>query len=250
MDCKQFAEPLDMAPSENSGDSYYAEALLHAENCPVCRLKLANRLKSERAIGAMMESMAPVPDSIHDKVIDQIRSPKIFKKSRNFFLATAASILLLAGLSYPALNYWKSQQQVAAVHKLCMLAIRNHEITPSPEYVADNSQEVSSWLSNRLGHLVKFPNALANLEDTNFKARRAVLGENTVAAMEFTINGKRSTLFSYYPKQYNVEGVVEEPMFEMGYTIAFWSEQGLGFGLVSEASPEKVNAVFAKRLSL
>ncbi|HEB73277.1 MAG TPA: hypothetical protein ENI77_11760 [Nitrospirae bacterium] len=249
MDCKQFAEPLEMAPSENSGDSYYAEALLHAENCPVCRLKLANRLKSERAIGAMMESMAPVPDSIHDKVIDQIRSPKIFKKSRNFFLATAASILLLAGLSYPALNYWKSQQQVAAVKQLCLLSIRNHEITPSPEYVADNSQEVSSWLSNRLGHLVKFPNAL-KVNDTSFKARRAVLGEHTVAAMEFTINGKRSTLFSYYPKQYNVEGVVEAPMFEMGYTVAFWSEQGLGFGLVSEATPEKVNAVFKKRLSL
>jgi len=250
MDCKQFAEPLDMTPSENISDSYYTEALSHAENCPACGEKLSRRLKSERAISEMMESMAPVPGSIHEKVIGQIRSRNNFKRRSNFFLATAASVLLLIGISYPALNYWKTQQQEAAVHKLCMLAIRNHEITAGSEYVADNSQEVSSWLSNRLGHLVKFPNALANLEDTNFKARRAVLGENTVAAMEFTINGKRSTLFSYYPKQYNVEGIVEEPMFEMGYTIAFWSEQGLGFGLVSEASPEKVNAVFAKRLSL
>lgn len=248
MECKRFAEPLDMAPSDNSGDSLYSEAFLHVEKCPECRKKLANRLESERAISAMMENMAPVPDSLHEKIIENIHNRSDSKRRFGFFLATAASILLFVGLSYPALNYWKSQQQTVAVDKLCVLSIRNHEITSGPEYVADNSRDVSRWLSSRLGRLVKFPNSL-NPNGASFKARRAVLGEHTVAAMEFTIDGKRSTLFSFYPKQYNVEGVAEEPMFEMGYTVAFWSEQGLGFSLVSEASPEKVKAVFKKRPS-
>ena len=249
MECRRFAEPLEMAPSEGNCGSFYSEALLHAESCPACGKKLADRLESERSISAMMVSMAPVSDSIRERVIESIRNRKVSRKRFSFFIATAASILLFAGLSYPTLNYWKSQQQAAAVEKLCVLSIRNHEITAGSEYVADNSQEVSRWLSDRLGRLVKFPSALTP-DDANFKARRAVLGEHTVAAMEFTIGGKRSTLFSYYPKQYDVEGVAAEPMVEMGYTVALWTEQGLGFSLVSEASPEKVKAVFEKRLSL
>lgn len=249
MECRRFAEPLEMALSENDNDSYYAEALSHAKNCPACKQKLAGRLESERSIATMMEDMASVPDSIHEKVIENVYLWKNSRKRFSYFIATAASVLLFVGLSSPALNYWKSIQQTAAVEKLCVLSIRNHEITSGPEYVADNSHDVSQWLSNRLGRLVKFPTALSP-DIVNFKARRAVLGEHTVAAMEFLIDGKRSTLYSYYPNQYNVEGVTEEPMTEMGYTVAFWSEQGLGYSLISEASPEKVKAVFRKQLSL
>jgi anti-sigma factor RsiW len=249
MECRRFAEPLEMAPSENNGDSFFAEAFLHAENCPACKQKLANRLDSERAMSAMMESMAPVPDSIHEKVIENIRHTKRSRKRLSYFFATAASVLLFVGLSYTAIDYWNAKQQTAAIEKLCHLSIRNHEITSGHEYVANNSNDVSKWLSDRLGRLVKFPSALAPNGDS-FKARRTVLGDHTVAAMEFTIDGKRSTLYSYYPRQYNVEGIVEEPMTEMGYTVAFWSEQGLGYSLISEASPEKVKAIFKNRLSL
>lgn len=249
MECRRFAEPLEMAPSENSSDSYFAEAFSHAENCPACQQKLADRLDSERVISAMMESMAPVPDSIHEKVIENIRHTKRSRRRLSYFFAMAASLLLFVGLSYPAIDYWNAKQQTAAVEKLCHLSIRNHQITSGHEFMANNSNDVSKWLSDRLGRLVRFPSAL-DPNGASFKGRRTVLGEHTVAAMEFTIDGKRSTLYSYYPKQYNVVGVVEEPKIEMGYTVAFWSEQGLGYSLISEASPQKVKAVFKTQLSL
>ncbi len=249
MECERFEEPLDLAPSADSDDQYFTEALLHAESCPACRQKLERRLQSERSIRAVMENMAPVPDSLHDAIMNYNRRPKRPRRLLRVLSAAAASILLIVGISVPVWNHWKSYQQTAAVERLCLLSIRNHEVTSSPEYVADNRREVSEWLSNRLGRLVKFPDAIS-LEHTTLSARRVVLGEHTAAAVEFVIDGKRSTIFSFYPRLYNVVGVLETPRIEMGYTVAFWSENGLGFSLVSEASPEQVEAVFTKHLKL
>ncbi len=250
MECKRFEEPLDLASAADSDDRYFTEALLHAESCPACRQKLERRLQIERSIKTVMENMAPVPDSLHDAIMNYNRRPKRPRRRLRVFLsAAAASILLIVGISAPAWNHWKSYRQTAAVERLCLLSIRNHEVASGPEYVADNKKEVSEWLSNRLGRLVKFPNAIS-LKHTTLSARRVVLGEHAAAAVEFVIDGKRSTIFSYYPRQYNVVGVVENPRIEMGYTVAFWSENGLGFSLVSEASPEQVEAVFTKHLKL
>ena len=243
MECSRYMEQLDIASSMEMDEPYFAEALDHAENCSDCRDRLSKRVTTENAMVSSMESAIAVPESLFKAIESQTKSHYHSRRRFSSFRYIAAGVLLLLGVSVSGWDHWQDHKRTSAAIKLCTISIRNHELTSYPEYIARDRYEVSRWLTDRMGRLAKFPDNL-NPTEVTLAAKRVVLGEHTAAAVEFDINGKRTTLFSYYPEQHDVQDITEPPKTEMGYTVALWSEDGLGYSLVSEASPEEVNAVF------
>ena len=243
MRCDNFARQLDLAPSPDSTDTYLTDAIAHLRVCEACRGKMVRRLDAERSIRMTMESMAPVPETLLTSVISATRAVKARRSRWRSWTAIAASFMLVIGLSASGYTYWKQSQTEAAVERLCVLSIRNHEVYHNPEFAVSDLAQISKWLSERLGHFVKMPELLSIASATG--ARRCVLGEHAVAVVNFEVDNKRSSLFSFYPSQFGVEGVITPPKFEMGYTVAVWDENGVGYSLVSEASVEKIKAMFA-----
>lgn len=243
MRCDSFAKHLDLAPSADTQDPYFTDAAAHLRVCDACRAKMIRRLDAERSIRMTMESMAPVPETLLTSVISATRAVKARRSRWRSWAGMAASFMLVIGLSASGYTYWKQGQTEAAVERLCVLSIRNHEVYHRPEFTTGNMELISKWLSGRLGHFVKMPDLLNIPSVTG--ARLCALGEHAVAVVNFTIDNKRSSLFSFYPSQFGVEGVTEPPKFEMGYTVAVWDENGVGYSLVSEAPVEKIKAMFA-----
>jgi len=241
MECRRYREPLDLVESADSADPYFAEALGHAGTCAACGASLRRRLAREAELARGLESLVlSAPDRLGSALF-----PGAFLSRRRAlvrYVSLAASVVLVVTLSAGGWSLWESSRRSSAVRRLCALSIKNHEVYTGAEFTAADAGAVDAWLSRRLGRVVRFP-ASVRRGAGPLAARRSLLGEHEVAAVEFAISGRRSTVFSYYPSQYRVEGVVERPKTEMGYTVAFWSEDGLGYGLVSEAPPEKVRAV-------
>ncbi len=243
MECNRYLEQLDLANTAKTDELFFSDALDHVEQCPECRKKLSKRFESENEIINQLESSIDVPESLYESIENQTRN---YHRSRNKYITIgilAASVILVLGISFTGWNQWQEHKKVSAVKKLCVVSIRNHELTSHPEYIARNRHEVSEWLTDRMGQVIKFPRDF-DVHGVTLAAKRVVLGEHPAAAIEFDINDKRSTLFSYRPEQYDVKGVTDPPKSAMGYTVAVWSEDGLGYSLVSEASPDEVNSFF------
>jgi anti-sigma factor RsiW len=246
MECDRLAMQLDIAPSADTQDPYFADIVEHLRECGICRGKMEKRLKAESQIKAEMESMSAIPDTLLASVIGATGRIETGRRRWRSFVAVAASFVLAVGFSASGYNYWKHGVAEAAVKKLCILSIRNHEASHVLEFASDNPEAISQWLSGRLGHFVKMPGRLNIGSITG--ARRCALGEHAVAAINFAVDGKRGTLFSFYPDQFGVAGIAEPPKVEMGYTVAVWEENGMGYSLVSEAPVEKIKAMFANGL--
>ncbi|VAX23015.1 hypothetical protein MNBD_NITROSPINAE02-144 [hydrothermal vent metagenome] len=242
MECSAYRETLDLAPAIESDDPYFEEALKHAGNCEVCHDKLAKRLEIERSIKLTMDTMCHVPENLVSSILHMTREIKPERPKRRLWLATAASFILIITLSTSGWSYWDNYKREEAMEKLCVLSIRNHELSHTPEFLSDNKSHISNWLSVRLSRLVRFPEVIGI--DKVIGASRSALGTHIVSAVQFEIDGKRSSLYSYYPDQFGIQNAVTPPKFEMGYSVAVWNEKGVGYSLVSEAKVEKVKMLF------
>ena len=244
MGCENLKVELDTIRSLETGDPYFAEAESHLKSCAPCRDRLAKRLEAERSIKMTMDAMAPLPETIISSVISNTRSVRPIKSQWRKWGAVAASFFLVIGLSSSGFSYWNKLQSEKALKRLCILSIKNHEMHTSPEFTSTDAEQVAKWLSGLLNRIVNVPKVVSASAVEG--GRRSPLGEHVVAVFQFEIDGKRSTIFSFYPQQYSVEGAMELPKNDMGYTVAVWSENGLGYSLVSEAPTEKVKTLFAR----
>lgn len=240
MECEKLRQQLDLVPAPDAPEPEFADAVEHVKDCGPCRDKLARRLESERAIRLTMESMAPLPETLVASVIGATRRTEPRWRRARVWLA-AASVLLVLGA--PILGgYWREYRLGQAVERLCALSIKNHEVYASPEFASDDARRVSQWLSERLHRLVRPPEGLRLVSVAG--GRRCALGEQAVGVFHFEIDGHRSTLFSFYPDEFDVENVRQPPKLDMGYTVAVWTENGMGYSLVSEAPVDKVEPLF------
>ncbi|VAX24274.1 hypothetical protein MNBD_NITROSPINAE01-1099 [hydrothermal vent metagenome] len=244
MRCENLKIELDTVPSLETDDPYFAGVVKHIQNCDACHTKLIKRLEAERSIKMALGTMAQMPETLVSSVINNTKALRPVKNRWRRWGAMAASVLLVVGLSASSYSYWAQLQTQSALKRLCAISIKNHEMHSEPDFVSVNAEQVATWLSKRLDRVVRVPEIITTSAVEG--GRRCALGEYAAGVFHFEIGGKRSTLFSFYPQQFNVEGAVVPPKLDMGYTVAVWSEDGLGYSLVSEAPPDKVKALFVK----
>ncbi len=245
MRCENLKIELDTVPSLETNDPYFAGVASHIQTCDICRAKLIKRLEAERSIKIALDTMAPVPETLVSSVINNTKTLRPVKSRWRKWSAIAASFLLVVGLSASSYSYWAHLQTQSALKRLCAISIKNHEMHSEPDFISVNAEQIATWLSKRLDRVVRVPEFILASSAVE-GGRRCALGKYAAGVFHFEIGGKRSTLFSFYPQQFNVEGAVVPPKLDMGYTVAVWSEDGLGYSLVSEAPPDKVKALFVK----
>lgn len=244
MECKQLEKELDLIPSMDTNDSYFSEAIAHTQSCQACLQKVEKRLIAEESIQQTMEIMATVPETLISTLIRDTRASRSFVTPWRTLGWAAAALLLLVGAGSYGYSYLTSYQMEHSLKRVCALSIKNHELYQNPEFFSDDPKAVSKWLSKRFNRLIPVPKFIAKrtlLEG----ARRCALAEHAAAVIHFELDGRRSTLFSFYPEQFNIKGASQKPKVDMGYTVSVWNENGIAYSLVSEASVEKVNAALS-----
>ncbi len=243
MECSRYREPLDLVPSFDCCDPVFTPALDHANICPPCRERLASRLKSEYSIKLTMEASAPVPESLNLFVKNMPSEKMSPGRWMVRYGVIAASILLMATSTISSYRYWQSYKMEAAVEQLRLFSVKNHEIRNTPEFLSDDEKQVAQWLSGRLNKVVQLPKNLK--PGSVVGASPSALGEHPVGAVHLVIDGNRSTLYTFDPSPFGVNGAVKkEPSYEMGHTVAAWEEHGVGYSLVSDAPVESMRASF------
>ncbi len=243
MECKKHAMALDLIDSVDAYDEepLFEGALAHLKRCRNCRQVLDRRLAAEELIRDLLEEGAVMPDTLIPKLLAQTGRKKSRIKSISVM---AASVLLFFSLGLFTMSRVENQSQTEALKQLHLYSIRNHQISSSPQFVSKSGSKVEKWLSGNLNRPVRLPKNIRMAHITG--ASKEALGSQTVGAVDLEIDGKRSTLFTYDPSTFRIDNLKNRPksLYEEGYTVAVWEEDGLGYSLVSEAPVEAVNASF------
>lgn len=230
MECDRLRAALDLAPSPDSADPLFTEALAHARLCPPCSARLSRRLDLDEKIRGALLAVEP-PQTLDTFALAGVparRSARIRKLS-----AIAAMAFLTVGVAATSGSFYLSRQtEKTPLEKVLAMSLVNHRLHETPELATPDPTEASRWLTQKLGAAAPLP-ASVKLPPLA-GARRCAFGEKAVGVVQFNIANHRNSMFIFDAGEFGVSGAQEGPRRMDEYAVSVWSEGDTGYSLVSD----------------
>ena len=230
MECDRQRAALDLAPSRDSADPLFAEALAHARACPPCAARLSRRLALDEKIRAAMSAVEP-PQTLDTFALAGVPARRAARIRK--IAAMAAMAFFTVGAAATSASFYLSHRvEKTPVEKVLAMSLVNHRLHESPEISTPDPTEASRWLTQKLGAATQLP-ASVKLPPLA-GARRCAFGEKAVGVVQFNIANHRNSMFIFDADEFGVSGANEGPHQMDKYAVTVWSEGNTGYSLVSD----------------
>jgi anti-sigma factor RsiW len=242
MMCDEMRGKLDLYVDSAGSSDELANFEVHLRGCPACAADAINRLQMKRLTRAASARYTPSPEfrlkvekSIHSK-----RPPSwTFGWLPRLAVAAVALLLLVVGLSV----WLRHSEREQAFAELVDLHVATLASANPVDVISTDRHTVKPWFQGKLPFTFNLP----ELQSSSFKllgGRVAYFEHNPSAQLIFQIRNHDLSVFILQDHP----GMIPLTMGtssdrEMEFNVETWTESGLRYVVVGDASPPDIHAL-------
>ena len=200
MDCKQFRVWLMFREPTNR--TLADEEREHVRSCAACTRLLTAADQMDETLGEGLKR-EEVPARLRASVALLAEEPSR-QQRRPRWVRRAVPSAALAGVALLLLVFLPFGQDLTSIEKIARLAEQNHLAGYTMMFRADEVAEISDWFRSKLPFEVVKP-ALTGRGLKFLGGRKCSLGDENIAYLFYTKDGKRYSLFELDSKNVQVE---------------------------------------------
>lgn len=211
----------------------------HLRSCPPCAADVLSRLQTKRAVSSAGKRYRPSAE-----FRERIRKNIAVKPERSFsrlWLGASAAVALLLITGFVAMS--ARQQQLQRQHTLSEL-VDLHVATlasASPvDVVSTDRHTVKPWFQGKIPFTFNLPE-LQNSEFTLVGGRVTYLGQAPGAELIYQVRQHKISAFIFQDRGVGQAlGASMESQKESSFNIESWSQEGLRYFLIGDASGDDI----------
>jgi anti-sigma factor RsiW len=214
----------------------------HLEECPDCARALAAQRSLSEAIGRAGLRLAPSPEQtrrLHRAVRDAAR-PAAPPRWPAWRLPAIAALLLVALASWTLGRFGPPQPAPDLAEEVVASHVRSLLVGHPADVVSTDRHTVKPWFAGKLD----YSPAVLDLASQGFPlagGRLDYLGHHPVAALVYRADRHLINLFTW-PAAFTADrsGAALITVERQGFHAVHWSQSGMTYWAVSDASPERL----------
>jgi anti-sigma factor RsiW len=240
MACDSWLEKLDAYLDGELPSAEMSAFDGHVRGCPECAANALARVQMKRAVrsaGLRFTPSAEFRQRIRAKVVPaESRS----RASLNWLWATAAMALLLLALG--GWSYLRRSQQQAVYSELHDLHVTTLASANPVDVVSSDRHTVKPWFQGRIPFTFNLPE-LGNSEFALLGGRVTYLGATPGAQLIYELRKHRISVFIFPEQAARMDGGGGGLSTNLAYHTLTWTQGGLRYFVVGDASPEDIQSL-------
>lgn len=248
MSCDLYLEKLDAYADESFSPEEVAAVEDHLRTCPSCAAEALARLQMKRTTRAAAADFALSPEFRMRPEFRQKMQSSMQRSRRPSlrgawlpWLAAAAALLLLAAVSLTLLTRRAAQKQDIA--ELLDLHVATLASANPVDVVSTDRHTVKPWFQGKLPFAFNLP----ELQDSPYKllgGKVVYFRHNPGAQLLFELRKHQFSVFIVQDRQGSTPALsAVTATGENGFNVETWSQAGLRYVVISDASPTDVHAL-------
>lgn len=242
MTCDELRQKLDAFIDDSVAHEELASVHEHFQACPSCAAEALARLQIKRATRAAAARYVPTP-AFRLRVENQIRKRQKPAWSFGWTPALAALALAILIFAVPGVLWLRHSSRQQAVAALVDLHVATLASENPVDVVSSDRHTVKPWFQGKLPFTFNLP----ELENTPFKLLGGKLEYVRHTPGAHLLFDLRKHEFSVFIMQQSVgpplPGTGPVDLRENGFNIESWTQNGLHYMIVSDASASDVRAL-------